>query len=179
MTAVVYRFRDRGELTYAEMIDLLDEAVARLATGRRGSAGVSAGSRPPAMLTAMVVRERFIARHDEAAVWEDVERFLDGRARMPAGDCWRCRSAVLAYPDETLADCDACLAQVDVEQNRRRALDTALRRRLTAAEIERESPRYGARIKASRVRTWAWRGRIVADDQLRYSLAEVLRLAEG
>lgn len=168
------------ELGYAEILELLDEAVARLTTRGRGhGAGSGYASQPPIALTALEIRERFIDRCDEAAVWEDVERFLDGRARLPAGACWRCHTAIWAYPDETVVDCPGCPTVVDVQQNRREGLIQALRRRLTAAEIERESPRYGVRIKASRVRTWAWRGRIVADAGLRYSLAEVLRLAEG
>jgi len=169
------------ELTYEEMLDLLDEAVARLTTRGRGGSSTTGvfGSQPPIAITAFEIRERFARHWDDPAVWDDVERFLDGRAKLPAGSCWHCRTDLQAYPDETFVDCPSCPAVVDVQQNRREALIVALRRRLTAAEIERESPRYGVRIKASRVRTWAWRGRIVADARLRYSLADVLRLAEG
>lgn len=156
---------------------LLDEVVARMAVNGRQAAVGGFASQPPLVLAALELRDRAAAGPVDDELLELVERFVDGRRKMPGGDCWNCQAVLFAYSDETWVYCTYCAVAVDVAMNRRAALNEAHDRRLSAADVEKESPKYGILIKASRVRTWAWRGRLESTDGL-YSLADVLRLAE-
>jgi hypothetical protein len=163
-----------------ELLAELSQLAARQGTRGRSAGGGGSGfaSKPPIDLGALELHDRLAAAPWDSDLRELAERFIDGRHKMPGGECWNCKLPVSAYADETTMICPhGCPAIIDISQNRREALATARELLLTAAEIEHRAPTFGISITSARIRQWASRKRIEAIGG-RYRLADVLALME-
>jgi hypothetical protein len=172
----------QGDRHMPEIMQLLAHVVARQAVTRHpGAIGTKTGfaSAPPIDLDALELRDD-LARSSgswhlqlEGAAMELIER----PGRVPLGLCV-CGTAVSCEFDRVAAQCRGCgewLSRADAVAAAREYVEEAW---LTPAEIEHETRGWGTPVRAGRVRLWRHRGRIEADEQGRYRLADVLAVLD-
>lgn len=164
-------------MSNAILQDLLAHSVAKQSvTGAPASGPPVYGSKPPVNLSALDLAHRLGSDPENPELLLEAERFIDGRHRMPAGPCSNCGQGLSAYDDEAEVLCPVCGTEHLVTLARFAGLNTALTTWVTAAEVEILTAATVGKIKASRVRQWASRGRIHGINGS-YRLVDVLLLA--
>ncbi|PKV95907.1 hypothetical protein ATK30_6840 [Amycolatopsis echigonensis] len=170
----------------SEIVELLDYVVQRgSVTAKPGAVGTKSGfgSRPPIDLDALDLRDRLTAaetwaRWDLDDATEAAMARIERPAHVPLGLCPECDTPVWCEFDRVAAQCPLCGGWLNRADSVAAAREYVEQTWLTAAEIEEETRTWGSPVKAARVRQWRRRGRIEADEDSRYRLADVLAVLD-